>query len=158
MGLREQSHLAGQCSRGEKQREAEAWSTCLLCRCRYCTLDIYCCSDGLVSHGRVVQGGKREMGSGREAAGVGWGWWWVSGIVVGQDMGAAAASSFALVLCSKGRLQFQSSLAGARRGQVVTVLVLGPKPQPLLVLFLWFFGSVLPWASWNQQKKKRLSL
>lgn len=36
----------------------------------------------------------------------------------------------------------QSSLAGARGGQVVAVLVLGPKPQPLLVLLLWFFGSV----------------
>lgn len=39
---------------------------------------------------------------------------------------------------------FRSSLAGARGGQVVAVLVLGPKPQPLLVLLLWFFGSLLP--------------
>lgn len=65
-------------------------------------------------------------------------------IVVGQSMGAAAASSFALVLCSMGSPWFQSSLAGARRCQVVAVLILGPKPQPLLVLLLWFFGSVLP--------------
>lgn len=66
--------------------------------------------------------------------------WWVK--VVSQTMGAAAASSFALVSVFTGRLQ--SLLAGARRGQVVTVLVLGPKPQPLLVLLLWLFGSVLP--------------
>lgn len=45
---------------------------------------------------------------------------------------------------------FQSSLAGARRGQVVAVLVLGPKPQPLLVLLLWFFGSVLSRATWEE--------
>lgn len=64
-------------------------------------------------------------------------------IVVGQSLGAAA-SSFALVLCSMGSPWFQSSLAGARRCQVVAVLILGPKPQPLLVLLLWFFGSVLP--------------
>lgn len=30
---------------------------------------------------------------------------------------------------------------------MVAVLVLGPKPQPLLVLLLWFFGPVLPRAS-----------
>lgn len=66
-------------------------------------------------------------------------------IVVGQSLGAAAAaSSFALVLCSMGSPWFQSSLAGARRCQVVAVLILGPKPQPLLVLLFWFFGSVLP--------------
>lgn len=47
---------------------------------------------------------------------------------------------------------FQSSLAGARRGQVVAVLVLGPKPQPLLVLLLWFFGSVLSRATWDQEE------
>lgn len=30
---------------------------------------------------------------------------------------------------------------------MVAVLVLGPKPQPLLVLLLWFFGSVLSRAT-----------
>lgn len=90
-----------------------------------------------MSHGCVLAG-RAEVGEGWEAGGE------VTGfvIVVSQNVGAAAASSFALVLCLMG--SFQSSLAGARRGQVVTVLVLGPKPQPLLVLLLWFFGSVLP--------------
>lgn len=61
-----------------------------------------------------------------------------------------------MVLCSTGSRFFfffeliQSSLAGARGGQVVAVLVLGPKPQPLLVLLLWFFGSVLSRATWEE--------
>lgn len=54
-----------------------------------------------------------------------------------------------LVLCSTGSRLFQSSLAGARGGQVVAVLVLCPKPQPLLVLLLWFFRSVLSRATWE---------
>lgn len=54
-----------------------------------------------------------------------------------------------LVLCSTGSRLFQSSLAGARGGQVVAVLVLSPKPQPLLVLLLWFFRSVLSRATWE---------
>lgn len=33
---------------------------------------------------------------------------------------------------------------------MVAVLVLGPKPQPLLVLLLWFFGSVLSRATWDE--------
>lgn len=33
---------------------------------------------------------------------------------------------------------------------MVAVLVLGPKPQPLLVLLLWFFGSVLSRATWEE--------
>lgn len=35
---------------------------------------------------------------------------------------------------------------------MVAVLVLGPKPQPLLVLLLWFFGSVLPRATWDREE------
>lgn len=86
-------------------------------------------------------GGQREGGMGGQwGGGQLEGVWWVK--VVSQSMGAAAASSFALVSGFTGR--FQSLLAGARRGQVVAVLVLGPKPQPLLVLLLWLFGSVLP--------------
>lgn len=33
---------------------------------------------------------------------------------------------------------------------MVAVLVLGPKPQPLLVLLLWFFGSVFSRATWDK--------
>lgn len=62
---------------------------------------------------------------------------------------------FGSLFNGKSFQSFQSSLAGARGGQVVAVLVLGPKPQPLLVLLLWFFGSVLSRATWEETRNRR---
>lgn len=53
---------------------------------------------------------------------------------------------------SMGSRQVRSSLTATCRGQMVAVLVLGPKPQPLFVLLLWLFGSVLPRATCKERK------
>lgn len=77
----------------------------------------------------------------------------VRGTVVIQSTGAASSYAFWFFVQREVVfffVLFQSSLAGARGGQVVAVLVLGPKPQPLLVLLLWFFGSVLSRATWEE--------
>lgn len=116
-----------------------------------CAGRVFFVCDGHLSIGCVLVG--RVWGGGGGPRGGGGGGFVV---VVGQDMGAAAAaSSFALLLCSVGSPWFRSSLAGASRGQVVAVLVLGPKPQPLLVLLLWFFGPLLPRATWDKRENKR---
>lgn len=82
--------------------------------------------------------GRRRLEEGWEASGEADG----EVVVVSRSMGEAAVSSFAMVSVFTG--SFLSLLAGERRGQVVSVLILGPKPQPLLILILfWLFGSVL---------------
>lgn len=57
---------------------------------------------------------------------------------------AALLCFFVFFFSSMGSRQVRSSLTTTCRGQMVAVLVLGPKPQPLFVLLLWLFGSVLP--------------
>lgn len=57
---------------------------------------------------------------------------------------AALLRFFVFFFSSMGSQQVCSSLTATCRGQMVAVLVLGPKPQPLFVLLLWLFGSVLP--------------
>lgn len=121
-GVGQRVTWAGHCGGGRssgRQRHEE----CVCCG----HTDIYTSVVGAVRHGSVLGGG--------EEVGVGLGG-------VRDSRRAAVASSFAFVLCFNGRSV--GLLAGASGSQVVTVLVLGPKPQPLLVLLLWFFGSLLP--------------
>lgn len=94
MPLRERSHLAGHCSSGGRSSGRQGHAACV-----YCVdsdMDICLCSDRSASHCLRPGGHGWEVGEGwgscREVMGI--------TIVVGQNIGAAAASSFALLLCS----------------------------------------------------------